>query len=163
MPSSSAENKTKVLYGDHIGREGKLRVGCSAIVPDAAREKVLLTRRSDNGLFCLPGGMIDPGESASEACEREMLEETGLRVRVVKLVGVYSDPNKLTVYPDGNKAHVIVLCFEVEPVGGTLGLSGETTEAAFVPVGEAVQMDLFHGHTGHIRDWMENEDRAFVR
>jgi ADP-ribose pyrophosphatase YjhB (NUDIX family) len=154
---------TKVLYGDRIGKQGKPRLGCSAVLFDKTRETVLLTRRSDNGQWCLPGGMIDPGESVAEGCEREVFEETGLRVRVVRLIGVYSNPDRLTVYPDGNKSHVIVLNFEVEQVTGELGLSSETTDARFFPAAEAVQMDLFHGHAEHIRDALVEQDEAFIR
>jgi ADP-ribose pyrophosphatase YjhB (NUDIX family) len=154
---------TKVLYGDRIGKQGKLRLGCSAVLFGKTRETVLLTRRSDNGQWCLPGGMIDPGESVAEGCEREVFEETGLRVRVVRLIGIYSNPDRLTVYPDGNKANVIVLSFEVGQVGGELGLSSETTDAQFFPVAEAVQMDLFHGHAEHIRDALVEQDEAFIR
>jgi ADP-ribose pyrophosphatase YjhB (NUDIX family) len=130
---------------------------------DKTRETILLTRRTDNGQWCLPGGMIDPGESVAEGCEREVFEETGLRVRVVRFIGVYSNPDRLTVYPDGNKANVIVLSFEVGQVGGELGLSSETTDAQFFPVAEAVQMDLFHGHAEHIRDALIEQDEAFIR
>jgi ADP-ribose pyrophosphatase YjhB (NUDIX family) len=152
---------TRILYGDRIGKQGKIRLGCSAMLFDEARQRILLTRRADNSQWCLPGGMIDPGESISEGCEREVWEETGLRV--ARLTGVYSDPNRLTVYPDGNRAHVIVLAFEVEQVGGELGLSDETTDARFFPVVEAVHMDLFHGHAEHIRDAMTGQDKAFIQ
>jgi ADP-ribose pyrophosphatase YjhB (NUDIX family) len=163
MQPTSGDEKTKVINGDHVAKQGKLRLGCSAVLFDKTRETILLTCRSDNGQWCLPGGMIDPGESVTEGCEREVWEETGLRVRMVRLIGVYSDPNRLTIYPDGNKAHVIVLSFEVEQVGGELGLSSETTDAQFFPVAEAVQMDLFHGHAEHIRDAQVEQDEAFIR
>jgi ADP-ribose pyrophosphatase YjhB (NUDIX family) len=107
--------------------------------------------------------MIDPGESVSEGCEREILEETGLKVRAIRLTGVYSNPNRLTIYPDGNKAHVIVLNFEVELVGGELGLSDETIDARFFPVAVAEQMDLFHGHAEHIRDTLAGKAEAYIR
>ena len=163
MKPISAENPTQVIYADRISKQGKLRLGCSAILFKGGCQSVLLTRRFDNGLWCLPGGMIDPGESVAEGCEREVLEETGLNVRVKKLTAVYSDPNRLTVYPDGNKAFVIVLAFEVELVGGKLGLSDETTEAQFFDVTDAVQMDLFHGHAQHILDAVAGKKAAFIR
>ena len=163
MQPLSVKNPTKVVYGDRICKEGKLRLGCSAVLFSDDRKKVLLTRRTDNGQWCLPGGMIDPGESVTEGCEREVFEETGLRVRVVRLTGVYSNPNRLTIYPDGNKAFVIVLNFEVEQVGGELGLSDETTDAQFFPIVEAEQMDLFHGHAEHIRDTLTGNKNAFIR
>jgi ADP-ribose pyrophosphatase YjhB (NUDIX family) len=163
MQLSSAKNPTKVVYGDRISCQGKLRLGCSAILFNSEHETVLLTQRSDNGQWCLPGGMIDPGESVSEGCEREVYEETGLRVKVIRLTGVYSDPNRLTVYPDGNKACVIVLVFEVNQVGGELGLSDETTDAQYFPVTKAVAMDLFHGHAEQIRDAFTGNESAFIR
>ena len=83
---------TQVLYGPRLGREGKIRLGCSAAILDE-QGKILLTRRADNGQWCLPGGRMEPGESAAEACEREVFEETGSRVRVQRLVCVYSHPD----------------------------------------------------------------------
>lgn len=162
MQPLSVKNPTRVVYGDRIGKEGKLRLGCSAVLLSGDRQKVLLTRRTDNGQWCLPGGMIDPGESVAEGCQREVFEETGLRVRVVRLTGVYSNPNRLTIYPDGNKAHVIVLNFEVEQVGGELGLSDETTDAQFFPITQAEQMDLFHGHADHIHDTLTGNSGAVI-
>jgi ADP-ribose pyrophosphatase YjhB (NUDIX family) len=163
MQPSSVENPTKVVYGSRVAKQGKLRLGCSAVLFGEDRKTVLLTRRADNGQWCLPGGMIEAGESVSEGCEREVLEETRLKVRVARLVGVYSNPDRLTQYPDGNKAHVVVLAFEVAQVGGELELSDETTAAQFFPVNEAVEMDLFHGHAEHIRDAMSGQAGAFIR
>src|SRR5512135_1153543 len=50
-----------------------------AVALDASG-RLLLHRRSDNGLWGLPGGKVDPGESVSAAVAREVLEETGFRV-----------------------------------------------------------------------------------
>jgi ADP-ribose pyrophosphatase YjhB (NUDIX family) len=163
MQPSSTNNPTTVLYGDRISRQGKLRLGCSAVLFDNNRQMVLLTRRKDNGQWCLPGGMIDPGESVAEGCEREVFEETGLEVRVIRLTGVYSNPHRLTIYPDGNKACVIVIVFEVDKIGGKLGISDETTDAQYFPVAEAVVMDLFHGHAEQINDALAGNVSAFIR
>ena len=46
---------------------------------------------------------MDPGESVTEACAREVWEETGLQGRVGKLIGVYSDPHQLVEYADSNR------------------------------------------------------------
>ncbi len=92
----------KLIHGDRIGKRGVLRVGASSIIFDESREKVLLTKRTDNGRWCLPGGGMDPGESVEEACVREAYEETGLHVKVTRLVGVYTTPNLVIEYADGN-------------------------------------------------------------
>jgi ADP-ribose pyrophosphatase YjhB (NUDIX family) len=58
---------TQFVYGQRIGKTAKLSVGCNAIIFDSTRQQVLLLRRADNGWWCLPGGMMDPGESVSHA------------------------------------------------------------------------------------------------
>ena len=154
---------TKVLHGDRIARQGKIRLGCSAVLFGPGQATVLLTRRTDNGMWCLPGGMVDPGETVVEACEREVFEETGLSVSVKRLTGVYSDPNQVIVYSDGGKNHVVVLNFEVELKSGELVLSEETEDVRFIPIGEALGMDLFHGHVQHVKDALQNQKEAYLR
>jgi hypothetical protein len=82
---------------------------------------------------------------------------------VKRLTGVYSLPNIVIVYPDGNTIQVISLNFLVEKIGGELGLSGETTEARFMLVSEAVQMNLFHSHAERIRDAVSGQVEAFIK
>ena len=53
-------------YGERIGRTAQLKLGTSAIILDEAGDNILLTRRTDNGRWCLPGGAMDPGESLEE-------------------------------------------------------------------------------------------------
>jgi 8-oxo-dGTP pyrophosphatase MutT (NUDIX family) len=154
---------THILHAPRVARQGQLRLGCSAVLLDEAGNRVLLTRRSDNEMWCLPGGRVDAGESITEAIEREVFEETGLRVRVMRLTGVYSDPDQLIVYPDGNQVHMIVLTFLVERLSGKMSLSSETTDIRFFPVEEAVRMNLFHDHAGQLRDALAGQEAAFVR
>jgi 8-oxo-dGTP pyrophosphatase MutT (NUDIX family) len=153
---------TQVLYGNRIAKQGKLRLGCSAAIFDG-QGRILLTRRADNGQWCLPGGGMEAGESAAEACEREVWEETGLSVRVKRLVGVYSHPDQLAVYPDGNKAHIVVLHFEAEAVGGKLGLSEETTDFGYFTLEEVETLDMLGRHKERILDTLANQKEAFVR
>ena len=108
-----------MTFGDRIGKEGVLRIGASALIFDDSREKVLMTQREDNSRWCLPGGGMDPGESAAETCVREVLEETGLVVRVTRLVGIYTTPDILIEYRDGNKIQPVTFSFEAETVSYT--------------------------------------------
>jgi 8-oxo-dGTP pyrophosphatase MutT (NUDIX family) len=153
---------TQVLYGERLGRQGQLRLGCTAIVFDEEK-RVLLTRRTDNGQWCLPGGAMDSGESAAEACVREMWEETGLRIRVKRLVGVYSDPDQLVIYPDGNKVFVVALSFEAEITGGEPGLSNETTDVGFFSVNEMETMPMLGNHKLRVEHALLNQADAFIK
>lgn len=148
----------QVLYGPRLGREGKVRVGCSAVIFDETRTRVLLTQRTDNGRWCLPGGQLEAGESAAEACEREVWEETGLKVRAKKLLGVYSNPDQLVIYNDGNKAFFVVLNFEVEIIKGQLGLSNETTAFGFFSLQEMEGLPMHGEHKSRVEDALQGGD-----
>lgn len=154
---------TQVLYGPRLGRDGSLRLGCCAVIFDESRTKFLLTRRADNGLWCLPGGQVESGESVAEACEREVWEETGLRSRVKRLIGVYSNPDQLVIYPDDRKAFFVVLSFEAEIISGTLGLSDETTEAGFFSIAEMESMQMHGHHDERVRDAFKDLSEAVIR
>ena len=153
---------TKVLYGPRLSKQGKIRLGCSAAIFDAGG-RILLTRRADNGQWCLPGGRMESGESVAEACEREVFEETGLNVRVKRLVGVYSHTDQLVVYPDGNKAHIVARHFEAEITGGELGLSDETTDFGYFTLQELEGLELIGRHKERIFDTLENHPEALIK
>ncbi len=76
-------------------------------------DKVLLTKREDFEVWCLPGGSVEDGESLAQTARREAREETGLEIRIERLVGVYSNPK----WSNGG-SHEIV--FAATPVGGAL-------------------------------------------
>ena len=76
-------------------------------------DKVLLTKREDFEVWCLPGGSVEDGETLAQTALREAREETGLEVRIERLVGIYSNPN----WRNGG-SHEIV--FAASPVGGAL-------------------------------------------
>jgi ADP-ribose pyrophosphatase YjhB (NUDIX family) len=139
-----------------LGRQGEIRVGCCAVIFDARREKVLLTRRADNGRWCLPGGRMEAGESAAEACAREVLEETGLEVQVKRLTGVYSDPNQLVIYPDGVKVFMVVLSFEAAVIGGELRESEETVGIGYFSIQEMESMSMHANHGQRVKDALKS-------
>ena len=153
----------KVLHGERISKKGRIRLGCSAVIFDEAREKVLLTKRADNGLWCLPGGGMDPGESVEETIIREVQEETGLIVRVLRLIGVYSDPNWLVVYNESDSVQIVALNFEVEITAGEPGLSNETSDWDYYSLEEIDKLDMLLNHRTRIHDAFAAQQEAFIR
>ena len=153
---------TQILYGDRIGAQGKIRLGCSAAIFDK-QGRVLLTKRQDNGQWCLPSGGVEPGESVAEGCEREVFEETGLSVRVKRFVGVYSHPDQLTVYSETDKFQIVALHFEAEIIGGDLGLSDETSDYGYFAMEEVEGLEMLGRHKERIIDTLANQKDAFVR
>jgi 8-oxo-dGTP pyrophosphatase MutT (NUDIX family) len=150
----------KISIGEKVGKDGVLRVGASALIFDDAREKILMTQREDNSRWCLPGGGMDPGESAAEACVREVLEETGLEARVTRLIGIYTTPDLLIEYRGGNKIQPVTFSFEAEITGGELGLSDETIAFGWYTVAEIEAMDTLEHHLTRINDAVKNLPEA---
>jgi len=78
--------------------------------------KVLLIRRKNEpwkGMYALPGGFVEYGERVEDCVLREVFEETGLRARIVSLIGVYSEPNR------DPRGHIITVAYllEVDDLG----------------------------------------------
>src|SRR4029077_12604978 len=139
-----------------------VRPGVSAII--LTPEGVLLQRRSDNNLWGLPGGSVEPGESVVEAVIREVREETCLDVAPTRLVGVYSAPalGQVVTYPDGNVIHYISTSFECRIVGGTLACGEESLELGWVDP-ERLPPELVPMHRIRIHDAFVRQLEAFVR
>lgn len=94
-----------------------LQVPCvTAIV--RSNGKILLMQRADNGRWSMPGGSIDPGEHPAQAVAREVWEETGLRVRPVRVLAVVGAIRH--TYPNGDKVDVVTTVFSCEVLGGEL-------------------------------------------
>src|ERR1700750_1374897 len=109
----------------------------SCVAPSAfaaARDitgRLLLVRRCDTGDWELPGGHVDPGESAADAAVRETAEESGITVQVTGLAGIYTDPGHVIADPrDGLVRQPFAVCFHAQPLSGSPGGDqAETSDA----------------------------------
>lgn len=142
-----------------------VRLSVSAVVrrnPEGS--ELLLMRRSDNGLWGLPGGYVEPGESVSDATAREVFEETGYEIEIGRLVGVYSDPKRQVIaYASGDRVQAVNLCFEGRVVGqGEPTTPEETLEVGFFP-DSALPEDFVPIHSVRIEDATRPAREAAVR
>jgi 8-oxo-dGTP pyrophosphatase MutT (NUDIX family) len=126
--------KTDYLHDPAAPRANSLVVAVAVVVRDE-EGRVLLIQRTDNGLWALPGGAQDIGESVSQAATREVEEETGVRVELLGVSGIYSDPGHVIAYDDGEVRQEFSICFRGRPVGGTVRPSNESSRVEWVPPG----------------------------
>ena len=126
--------------------------------------RLLLVRRCDTGDWELPGGHVDPGESASDTAVRETAEESGITVEITGLIGIYTDPGHVIADPQtGLVRQPFAVCFHARPLSGSPGGDqAETSDARWftlgaipaLPIRPAIRRRIIHaitpGRTCHI-------------
>ena len=125
----------------------------TSIIPILPDGRIVLVKRRDNGLWGLPGGMVDWGEDIPTTVDRELAEETGLEVtKICRLVGVYSSPDR------DPRVHSICVVVEVE-AKGTMQISDPMEVLAVqafsrdeVPLG-----GLSHDHDRQLQDYLNGQ------
>ena len=97
----------------------------------------LMHRRADNGQWSMPGGMIEPGESAEDSAIREVHEETGWRMSCPQLVTVVSGSDTYYRYPNGDEVFGVTVVFAALATSRDReGDASETTAFRWWPMDE---------------------------
>lgn len=139
-----------------------IRPGVAAVILQHDASEVLLVKRTDNNLWGIPSGHIQCGESVSDAIVREIFEEIGLHIHVLKLVGVYSEPLRQIFQYASHAVHFITQCFECKIKGGCIHVdSAEIQEAKFFNVDNLPI--LLEAHKQWLSDTLTNDVRAYIR
>lgn len=129
-------------YDDASAPKANKIVPAVTAVVENNNHEVLMIQRTDNGLWALPGGAQDIGESAVEAIQREVIEETGIKIEVTGLSGIYSDPRHVIAYDDGEVRQEFSICFRAKMVGGKLHTSSESRQVRWVPANEFEDLNM---------------------
>jgi 8-oxo-dGTP diphosphatase len=101
----------------------------STVLAGDENGRILFQRRSDFGVWGLPGGILEPGESPAVCARREALEETGWSVRPIRLTAVLSSPRHTILYPNGDRVQQITFFFECAIDGGSSRADGNESSA----------------------------------
>ncbi|GAB2972244.1 NUDIX hydrolase [Saccharothrix stipae] len=133
--------RTDYLNDPNAPKPNSIRVAVSAIVQDPTG-RLLMIRRTDNDKYAIPGGGQDVGETLTQAVVREVEEETGVHVEVTALVGLYSNPNHVIAYGNGEVRQEFSICFRAQPLGGELRPSSESKEVHWIEPDRLADLDI---------------------
>lgn len=125
----------------------KIAAGTMAIVLDRSKHQVLLHLRSDNGMWGLPGGSCEFGETFESTVKREIFEETGIYADILSVFGAFSDPREFIFsYPDGNNVQGFMLGFECLEIGGEINANNaESLDVKWFPW-DALPENIYKNH-----------------
>jgi ADP-ribose pyrophosphatase YjhB (NUDIX family) len=145
-----------------VGRRKVILTFASVILRDASG-RLLLQRRGDFDAWGLPGGVVEIGEDIRTCAHRELLEETGLTAGDLELVGVYSEPEYDSVYPNGDQAQQYSVCFQGQAQGGELRADGiESRAVKFYNPGEIPLAEILPWYRAMIDDALGADLPAFT-
>ncbi|MER7671044.1 NUDIX domain-containing protein [Kitasatospora sp. NPDC096128] len=125
------------------------------VVDDVGR--VLLQRRTDNGMWALPGGTMEIGESLAGCSVRETREETGIDIAITGIVGTCTDPGHVFAYDDGEVRQEFSICLLGRPLGGELRVSDESHEVAWFTPAETDGLPMVSNIRRRLADWRSGE------
>ncbi|MBO4139303.1 NUDIX domain-containing protein [Micromonospora tulbaghiae] len=119
------------LNNPNAPKPNSIVVAVTVFVQDE-QGRVLLIQRTDNGLWALPGGAQDFGEYVAETAVRETREESGVEVEVTGVVGIYTNPNHVIEYSDGEVRQQFSICFRARYMAGHPTTSDESAAVRWV-------------------------------
>jgi ADP-ribose pyrophosphatase YjhB (NUDIX family) len=94
-----------------VGHRPLIFVGSVTVIVDDKGRLLLQQRKFPNGVWGIPGGLMELGESTEEVARREVYEETGLKVEKLHLISVYSGPQNYIKAENGDEFYVVTVAY----------------------------------------------------
>ena len=133
------QSPTEVLsnYQQNHFAVGPMASGEAVVIHD---DKILLVQREDDGLWAMPGGITDPGETVAETAVRELQEEAGIQGEATQLLGVFDSRHWLSE----KKIHFYHAVFLIKPETFQPSGNEEVTAVAYFPQNELPSLSPGH-------------------
>ncbi|WP_201714595.1 NUDIX hydrolase [Rossellomorea arthrocnemi] len=129
-----------------VGHRPLIFVGSVTVIVDDKGRLLLQQRKFPNGVWGIPGGLMELGESTEEVARREVYEETGLKVEKLHLISVYSGPQNYIKAENGDEFYVVTVAYYSEGYEGELNIdeSESITFEFFYP--DKLPSDIVKSH-----------------
>ena len=143
-----------------LNHHPSLTVNCSLIIEKEG--KILLQRPAGETYWCIPGGIMNPGEKYEETVKRCVFEETALSVETIELFGMHSGRDCLVTYKSGEKGYNLqVIFFTTEYTGKVKIKDAENREHRFFPKTN-LPKNLNPQQKAFIMDWKDNKKTPII-
>ena len=117
----------------YVGHSPIMVTAAMCIIYDR-KKGILLEKRTDNGMWCVPGGALELGETLEEALKREVKEETSLDIFNPKLFDVKAGVHM--VYPNNDEVYYTDVVYEINEYKGELKPDSESKELCWIKIDE---------------------------
>ena len=107
---------------ENVGNRALILAGATVLILDGD-DQLLMLRRTDNGCWGVPGGVMELGESILDTAKRETKEEIGIEIKDLELFGVYSGPELHYLYPDGAEVYNLSVVYLIRGFDGEIKLN----------------------------------------
>lgn len=108
-----------------VGHRPLIFVGAVVIIVNDKNEVLFQQRKQPYGVWGLPGGLMELGESTEETARREVLEETGLSIGKLDLINVFSGPGNFVKAQNGDEFYVVTIAYSTTEFSGQAKVSDD--------------------------------------
>lgn len=114
----------------------------AAVALVSTDKKILMLKRTDSGNWTMPGGTMELGESLKDCAVREVYEETGLSIEIQDVIGIYTDPNIIVEYSDGEVRQEFTVLYYGIVKDGDVHIDDESTEFNWISADELLNLPM---------------------
>ncbi|MCM1991873.1 NUDIX hydrolase [Oceanirhabdus seepicola] len=121
-----------------VGHRPLILVGAVTIIIDDENRILLQKRKTTSyGMWGIPGGLMELGESAEDTAKREVFEETGLTVGKLNLIDIFSGEGSYIKVPNGDEFYAVTVAYYTNEFSGEFNMDeSESLDFSFISIEE---------------------------
>ncbi len=142
-----------------VGKRPLILVGAVAVIVDESGRILLQQRTFPKGIWGLPGGLMELGESTEDTARRELYEETGLQAKELHLINVYSGPHHFSIAENGDEFYTVTVAYYSRGYEGKIAI--DTTETMQIQFFEPDRLPehMVKSHRQIVEDFLSNHNK----